>query len=142
MRRERTFNLIAQVSGKLYQVMTIMAERSPTFGKPSAAIAIGHLCEKLGDMKLKKPAGDALSMFAEKTSLAFVLAQCKIVCLLGADSDSIRADAEAEGPKSASRCLHVGQTAIDRLRNCRYTSKRPHCICQDWSAVSQCACTG
>lgn len=52
-----------------------MAERSPTFGKPSAALAIGPLSDKLGDMKLKKPAGDALSVFAEKTSLAFVLAQ-------------------------------------------------------------------
>ncbi|KAK8854575.1 hypothetical protein IAR55_003314 [Kwoniella newhampshirensis] len=64
-----------QVSGKLYQVMALMAEKSPTFGKPAAAIAIGHLTDKLGDMKLKKPAGDALTAFAERTSLAFVLAQ-------------------------------------------------------------------
>nr|XP_031863914.1 uncharacterized protein CI109_000558 [Kwoniella shandongensis]KAA5530986.1 hypothetical protein CI109_000558 [Kwoniella shandongensis] len=64
-----------QVSGKLYQVMALMAEKSPTFGKPAAAIAIGHLTDKLGDMKLKKPSGDALTAFAERTSLAFVLAQ-------------------------------------------------------------------
>nr|XP_019011711.1 microtubule Associated protein [Kwoniella pini CBS 10737]OCF50492.1 microtubule Associated protein [Kwoniella pini CBS 10737] len=64
-----------QVSAKLYQVMGLMAEKSPTFGKPSAAFVIGHLTDKLGDMKLKKPAGDALTIFAEKTSLAFVLAQ-------------------------------------------------------------------
>jgi len=63
------------VSAKLYQVMSLMAERSSTFGKPSAALAIGPLSDKLGDMKLKKPAGDALAVFAEKTSLAFVLAQ-------------------------------------------------------------------
>lgn len=75
-----------QVSGKLYQVMTIMAERSPSFGKPSAALSIGHLCEKLGDMKLKKPSGDALSMFAEKTSLAFVLAQGQLTPLSGGDA--------------------------------------------------------
>lgn len=55
--------------------MSLMAERSPTFGRPAASIAIGHLSDKLGDMKLKKPAGDALTAFAEKTSLAFVLAQ-------------------------------------------------------------------
>ncbi|OCF32654.1 microtubule Associated protein [Kwoniella heveanensis BCC8398] len=64
-----------QVSAKLYQVMALMAEKSPSFGKPAAALAIGPLTDKLGDMKLKKPAGDALATFAEKTSLAFVLAQ-------------------------------------------------------------------
>ncbi|WVQ79695.1 hypothetical protein IAT38_001795 [Cryptococcus sp. DSM 104549] len=64
-----------QVSAKLYQVMLLLAEKSPTFGKPAAAIVIGHLTDKLGDMKLKKPASDALAAFAEKTSLAFVLAQ-------------------------------------------------------------------
>lgn len=55
--------------------MRVMAEKSPTFGKPSAALAIGPLSDKLGDLKLKKPAGDTLTAFAEKTSLAFVLAQ-------------------------------------------------------------------
>lgn len=50
-----------------------MAEKSPSFGRPSAALAIGPLTDKLGDMKLKKPAGDALTAFAERTSLAFVL---------------------------------------------------------------------
>ena len=64
-----------QVSAKLYQVMALMAEKSSSFGKPSAALVIGPLTDKLGDMKLKKPAGDALAAFAEKTSLAFVLAQ-------------------------------------------------------------------
>ncbi|WVQ95173.1 hypothetical protein IAU59_002267 [Kwoniella sp. CBS 9459] len=64
-----------QVSGKLYQVMALMAEKSPSFGKAAAALAIGPLTDKLGDMKLKKPSGDALTAFAEKTSLAFVLAQ-------------------------------------------------------------------
>lgn len=39
------------------------------------ALCVGHLTEKLGDMKLKKPAGDTLTTFAEKTSLQFVLNQ-------------------------------------------------------------------
>lgn len=39
------------------------------------ALASGHLSEKLGDMKLKKPAGETLLLFAEKTSLQFVLNQ-------------------------------------------------------------------
>lgn len=33
------------------------------------------LVEKLGDIKLKKPAGECLEVFAEKTTLQFVLAQ-------------------------------------------------------------------
>lgn len=66
-----------QVSAKIYQVFQLMAERSPDFGKSAASLIVGHLTDKLGDMKLKKPAGDALIAIAEKTSLAFVLAQCK-----------------------------------------------------------------
>jgi cytoskeleton-associated protein 5 len=64
-----------QVSAKIYNAMAIMAERSSSFGRSSAALVIGPLSDKLGDMKLKKPSGDALVVFAEKTSLAFVLAQ-------------------------------------------------------------------
>jgi cytoskeleton-associated protein 5 len=66
---------IVQVSAKLYAILSMLAERAPTFGKPSAALAIPHLTEKLGDPKLKKPAGDALTVFAEKTSLSFVFGQ-------------------------------------------------------------------
>ncbi|KAG8755464.1 Microtubule-associated protein, microtubule dynamics during spindle orientation, partial [Serendipita sp. 396] len=64
-----------QVSGKLYGILCLLAERAPTFGKASAALAIPHLTEKLGDLKLKKPAGDTLMLFAEKTSLSFVFSQ-------------------------------------------------------------------
>lgn len=52
-----------------------MAEKCPSFGKSSAAQAIGQLSDKLGDIKLKKPASDALLAFAEKTSLGFVLSE-------------------------------------------------------------------
>ncbi|KAF8559545.1 ARM repeat-containing protein [Imleria badia] len=64
-----------QVSAKLYSILTILAERCPSFGKSCVALSTGHLSEKLGDAKLKKPAGDALIIFAEKTSLQFVLNQ-------------------------------------------------------------------
>ncbi|CAG8611966.1 10009_t:CDS:2, partial [Acaulospora colombiana] len=64
-----------QVSTKVYAVLTLLAERSSTFGKPSAALAIPHLTEKLGDTKLKKPAADTLMLFGEKTSLSFVFSQ-------------------------------------------------------------------
>ncbi|KAG2157068.1 armadillo-type protein [Suillus clintonianus] len=64
-----------QVSAKLYGVLTVLAERCPSFGRSCVALSTSHLSEKLGDMKLKKPAGDALTAFAEKTSLQFVLNQ-------------------------------------------------------------------
>ncbi|EJF65775.1 ARM repeat-containing protein [Dichomitus squalens LYAD-421 SS1] len=62
-----------QVSTKLYGILGTLADRCPSFGRASAALCIPHLSEKLGDMKLKKPAGDTLLLFAEKTSLQFVL---------------------------------------------------------------------
>ncbi|KAI6106429.1 armadillo-type protein [Pisolithus croceorrhizus] len=64
-----------QVSAKLYAILTSLAESCPSFGRSCVALSSGHLSEKLGDMKLKKPAGDALTVFAEKTSLQFVLNQ-------------------------------------------------------------------
>ncbi|KAF8504055.1 microtubule associated protein [Hysterangium stoloniferum] len=64
-----------QVSAKIYGVLSTLAERCPSFGRSSVALSVGHLSEKLGDMKLKKPAGDTLLVFAEKTSLSFVLNQ-------------------------------------------------------------------
>ncbi|KAI6150798.1 microtubule associated protein [Pisolithus tinctorius] len=64
-----------QVSAKLYAVLTSLAEGCPSFGRSCVALSSGHLSEKLGDLKLKKPAGDALTVFAEKTSLQFVLNQ-------------------------------------------------------------------
>jgi cytoskeleton-associated protein 5 len=57
------------VSGKLYQVMALMAEKSPSFGKPAAALVIGPLSDKLGDLKLKKPSGDALRSVANGPQL-------------------------------------------------------------------------
>lgn len=56
--------------------MTMVAERSTSFSKGCIALCASHLTDKLGDIKLKKPAGDALLTFAEKTSLAFVLGLC------------------------------------------------------------------
>ncbi|KAG8688770.1 Microtubule-associated protein, microtubule dynamics during spindle orientation, partial [Ceratobasidium sp. 395] len=64
-----------QVSAKVYALFGMLAERSASFSRGSAALAIPHLAEKLGDVKLKKPAGDLMLLFAEKTSLSFVLSQ-------------------------------------------------------------------
>ncbi|KAJ6496648.1 microtubule associated protein [Mycena vitilis] len=64
-----------QVSAKIYAICSLLAERCPSFGRSCPALCIAHLTEKLGDLKLKKPAGDTLLVFAEKTSLQFVLNQ-------------------------------------------------------------------
>lgn len=57
----------------MFGIFQLLAERSPSFAKSSAALSVPALSDKLGDMKLKKPAGDAMTAFAEKTSLGFVL---------------------------------------------------------------------
>jgi cytoskeleton-associated protein 5 len=67
--------MLVQVSAKLYGILVILAERCPSFGRSCPALCVAHLTEKLGDLKLKKPAGDTLLAFAERTSLQFVLSQ-------------------------------------------------------------------
>ncbi|CED83658.1 Microtubule-associated protein [Phaffia rhodozyma] len=64
-----------QVSSKIYGMMALLASKSSSFSKACVAICVGHLTDKLGDIKLKKPAGEALVAFAEKLSLGFVLEQ-------------------------------------------------------------------
>ncbi|GAA5947554.1 hypothetical protein JCM3765_001726 [Sporobolomyces pararoseus] len=64
-----------QVSGKMFGLFQQLAESSPSWTKACAAVAIPICCDKLGDIKLKKPAGDALVSFAEKSSLGFILGQ-------------------------------------------------------------------
>lgn len=64
-----------QVSAKMFGIFARLAEQCPSFGRSCIALCTGHMSEKLGDLKLKKPAGDGLMAFAEKTSLQFVLNQ-------------------------------------------------------------------
>ncbi|KAJ7063272.1 microtubule associated protein [Mycena amicta] len=64
-----------QVVSKIYAICGLLAENCPSFGRSCAALCVSHLCDKLGDLKLKKPAGETLLTFAEKTSLQFVLNQ-------------------------------------------------------------------
>ncbi|KAF9005621.1 microtubule associated protein [Cyathus striatus] len=64
-----------QVSSKLYGIFSTLSQQCPSFGRSCVALSAPHLTEKLGDLKLKKPAGDALLSFSEKTSLQFVLNQ-------------------------------------------------------------------
>ncbi|KAG7452548.1 microtubule associated protein [Guyanagaster necrorhizus] len=64
-----------QVSSKIYGICATLSARCPSFGRSCVALCVPHMSEKLGDMKLKKPAGDALISFAESTSLQFILNQ-------------------------------------------------------------------
>lgn len=64
-----------QVMAEVYKALQLLANDSPTFGRPSVALSIQPLCDKLGDIKLKTPAGETLVTFAEKTSFGFLLAQ-------------------------------------------------------------------
>ena len=66
--------------------MAGIAEQSSTFSRACVALSAPHLTDKLGDMKLKKPSGDLLLTFSEKTSLSFVLGLCEsssILLILG-----------------------------------------------------------
>lgn len=67
--------MVIQVSAKIYAILVMLSERCKSFGRSSIALSVPHLSEKLGDAKLKKPAGDALTAFACKTSLQFILNQ-------------------------------------------------------------------
>jgi cytoskeleton-associated protein 5 len=60
----------------------MLTQQCPSFGRSCVALCVPHLTEKLGDLKLKKPAGDALLAFSEKTSLQFVLGQGTIFLYL------------------------------------------------------------
>lgn len=56
-------------------VFSALAERSPSWSKACVALVTPTLSDKLGDIKVKKAAADALILFAEKSSLQFVLSQ-------------------------------------------------------------------
>ncbi|TIA75270.1 hypothetical protein E3P91_00530 [Wallemia ichthyophaga] len=64
-----------QVSAKQFSLLGVLADTSESFNRACASLAVGPLVEKIGDMKLKKPAGDTLIIFSEKTSHQFVLSQ-------------------------------------------------------------------
>lgn len=69
-----------QVMSRQFELIRFAAERGEaSFGKSEAFVAIKGLYEKMGDMKLKTPASDALSMICEAVGPQFVFDQmhCK-----------------------------------------------------------------
>ncbi|CAI2189255.1 12155_t:CDS:10, partial [Funneliformis geosporum] len=89
-----------QVLSKTFNIMEILCLKVPSFGKPTAALAIPILLEKLGDIKLKYSAGDVLTAFSEKISLQFVLSQAY---------DPLR---KAKAPKTLANSLTWIHSAI------------------------------
>ncbi|KAJ3032355.1 Microtubule-associated protein, microtubule dynamics during spindle orientation, partial [Rhizophlyctis rosea] len=63
-----------QVTTNFFHVVQHLAKEVPSFNKAAASIVVPGLAEKLGDMKVKKAAGDCLTAVAETTSLQYVLA--------------------------------------------------------------------
>lgn len=64
-----------QVMTRSVNILQHLADNVPSFGKPSVALAVPGLVDKLGDMKVKKVASDCMCSFAQSTSLQFVLSQ-------------------------------------------------------------------
>ena len=66
-----------QVYGKIAGVCQYLADKSQSWTRACSALTIGPLSDKLGDIKIKKSAGDAMTAYAEKFSLQFVLSHGK-----------------------------------------------------------------
>jgi cytoskeleton-associated protein 5 len=64
-----------QVFNKMISIFQLISEKSPNFSKASSSLIIPALVDKLGDIKCKKSAGDAMEAMSEKWSLGFVLSQ-------------------------------------------------------------------
>ncbi|KAG0305228.1 Microtubule-associated protein, microtubule dynamics during spindle orientation [Dissophora globulifera] len=64
-----------QVTTKLYGILQLQAQKLPSFSKACAALSIPAMIDKMGDIKLKKAAGECLTSYAEALSLQFVLSQ-------------------------------------------------------------------
>ncbi|CEH12775.1 Microtubule-associated protein [Ceraceosorus bombacis] len=64
-----------QVNAEVFKALRTLANEATSFGRSTIALSVQPLCDKLGDIKLKGPAGETLALFAEKTSFGFVLAQ-------------------------------------------------------------------
>lgn len=59
----------------MFELITFLARESSALGKKEAFNAMGGLVEKMADMKLKGPAGDALNAMAELLGPKFILVQ-------------------------------------------------------------------
>ncbi|TPX69294.1 hypothetical protein SpCBS45565_g02541 [Spizellomyces sp. 'palustris'] len=64
-----------QVMTNVLNIFQYLARDVPSFNRAAGAAVVPGLADKLGDMKVKRSAGDCLTTIAEKLSLQFVLSQ-------------------------------------------------------------------
>ncbi|KAI9595885.1 armadillo-type protein [Syncephalis fuscata] len=89
-----------QVLSKVFGVIGLLATQSNNFTRACGALCISGMTDKLGDIKVKKSAGDSLTAIAEKISLQFVFSQVY---------DSIKSQ---KAPKAQSDALLWMQTTL------------------------------
>ena len=64
-----------QVMSKAFELISLVATESPSMTKKDAFLAIGGLVDKITDIKLKGPAGQALTATSEALGPQFVCMQ-------------------------------------------------------------------
>ena len=64
-----------QVMSKAFELISLVATESPSMTKKDAFLAIGGLVDKMADIKLKAPAGQALIATSEALGPQFVCMQ-------------------------------------------------------------------
>ncbi|KAJ1672985.1 hypothetical protein EV182_006109, partial [Spiromyces aspiralis] len=90
-----------QVNGRMYSILKWLSENClAKFSPGCAALCIPALVDKLGDIKLKQPAADALVAFAERLSLKMVLGQ------------ALEPMAKQKSPKVLGDCLGFLDTVL------------------------------
>lgn len=66
---------LLQVLGKVFELIALLATDSSKLSKKDAFTAITGLVDKMSDMKLKAPAGQALTAMSEALGPQFVFTQ-------------------------------------------------------------------
>lgn len=64
-----------QVMGKVFELIALLATESSKLSKKDAFTAITGLVDKMSDMKLKGPAGEALTAMSEALGPQFIFTQ-------------------------------------------------------------------
>ena len=68
-------SVVLQVLGKVFELIALLANESSKLSKKDAFTAITGLVDKMSDIKLKGPAGEALTAMSEALGPQFVFTQ-------------------------------------------------------------------
>jgi cytoskeleton-associated protein 5 len=64
-----------QIVAKSFEILVLLAQKVPDFARASAMLAMGAVVSKIADPKLKTPAADVLTAWAEALGPRFITAQ-------------------------------------------------------------------